>query len=276
MSVFSRNKAARLNVLSNGGGTQSCALICLIAQGVLPKPDLVVMADTERESSNVITYQQQYIQPLCESIGLEYHLIRKSDYTDADLMHEASGKFLPGYYTEWEGRRPDGNVAGKHPGYCSSRWKKEVVERFLNRKYGELALTRRGVNLWLGMSFDEPRRIKVTEGKWQRLYPLFELRVTREEAIKIVEKHGLPTPPRSACWMCPNRSADEWLRMKAHVPEDFAKACAHENVLQQTHPHLWLTRQGIPLAEAVLNMEQATVDTTPDLTQFCDSGMCFV
>lgn len=52
-----KHNPQRLNVLSSGGGTQSNAIICLIHAGALPKPDVIVMSDTEREASNVFAYQ---------------------------------------------------------------------------------------------------------------------------------------------------------------------------------------------------------------------------
>jgi hypothetical protein len=41
--------AARRRLWSSGGGTQSTAIAVLILQGRLPKPDLAVIVDTERE-----------------------------------------------------------------------------------------------------------------------------------------------------------------------------------------------------------------------------------
>lgn len=269
-----KHKPDRFNVVSSGGGTQSTAIICMIAAGRLPKPDVIVMADTEREASNVIKYQHKYLVPLCRNIGIEYHIIKKSNHTDIDLYQPSNGMILPGYFSEWEGRNKKGQCAGKQPGYCSVRWKKEVVERYLNITYGKNYLTKRGVDMWVGMSVDEPRRIKITTGKWQRRYPLFEKGVTRQMAIQYVQNFGLPEPPRSACWMCPNRHDSGWIWMRENEPDDFLRACKHEEEVQKDHPHLWLTKYGIPLAFAPLKETNKPVQF--ELVQFCDTGMCFV
>ncbi|WP_140918442.1 hypothetical protein [Limnobaculum xujianqingii] len=244
----------RLNVLSSGGGTQSNAIICLIHAGVLPKPDIIVMSDTMREASNVFTYQRDHIAPLCDEIGLEYVIIPKSDYATHDLSISPAHAPLPGYFTEMNGRKKTGYCSGKQPAFCSDKWKKEVIQRYLNQRYGEKYLTRRGVDMWIGISVDEAaRRAKTTKGKWRRRYPLIELNITQPQSVKLVEDYGLPTPPRSLCWMCPNRSDDMWLWMRDNVPEDFERACLHEREIQKNWPHLWLTKYGVPLATAPIS-----------------------
>lgn len=126
------------------------------------------------------------------------------------------------------------------------------------------------------MSFDEPRRIKIVEGKWQKRYPLFEAQITREQAIKIVEEYGLPTPPRSACYMCPNRHDDEWQHMRENSPIDFELACKFEAELQKEYPWLWLHRSGIPLKSLDFKVISRSDRQMDILDRNCDTGMCFV
>lgn len=266
--TFSSYTPVRLNVLSSGGGVQSNAIICLMFTGALPRSDLVVMSDTERESSAALDYQREYMQPICDEMGIPYHIVKKSDYTDVDLYQPSNGAVLAGYFSELNGRKFDGTCYGKQPSYCSTRWKREVVERFLNNKFGTDELTRRGVDMWMGISIDEIRRVKITTGKWRRVYPLCEMLLSRRDAIQIVENCGLPTPPRSACWMCPNRHDSEWLWMRNNCPEDFRRACEHEREIQIEHPHLWLTKYGVPLETAPFDQN------SPQLDFFCNSGMC--
>ncbi len=57
------DKTDRLQILSNGGGTQSTAMIVLIAQGVLQRPDAIIIADTGREASTTWEYLEQVTGP---------------------------------------------------------------------------------------------------------------------------------------------------------------------------------------------------------------------
>jgi len=269
------SRADRLQVLSSGGGTQSNCMIILVAQGFLPRPDLVVMVDTGREASNVFSYQKEHILPICESIGLEYVTVKKDDWTTSDLTFKDSDTVLPPFFTEYEGRNIDGKC-GKQPGFCSDKWKREPYQRYLNDRYGEKVLSSSGVDSWIGMSFDEPKRVKYPSGKWQKRYPLFEAQVVREQAIKIVEEYGLPKPPRSACWMCPNRHDDEWQWMKENVPNDFLMAIEFEKGLQVEFPWLWLHKGGKPISD-INFIESSRSDKQIDIfDRYCDTGMCFV
>lgn len=94
----------------------------------------------------------------------------------------------------------------------------------------------------------------------------------RQDAIREVEKMGWPTPPRSACWMCPNQSDSEWRDLKTNSPEEFAAACALEKEVQEIDPFAWFHSSCVPLAEVDLHTK-----SHPDLFQdrACSSGGCF-
>lgn len=263
----------RLQVLSNGGGTQSCAVAVLIYQGALPKPDLVIMVDTEREASDAIEYQLKHIKPLFDEMGVPFLVVKKSKWTRDDVVSENDDDcVLPGFYTEFSGRDKHGKC-NKQPGYCSSKWKVTPLRRELNHRFGEKELTAQGVDFWVGMSLEERSRVKYPTGKWQKRYPLFEAGILRNQAIKIVEDFGLPTPPRSSCWMCPNRANEEWLFMQQHVPQDFAAAVAFEKELRKDFPWLYLHKEGKTLDLVDLTIPTKQLDI---YDQFCDTGMCFV
>ncbi|EHJ9981337.1 hypothetical protein KB976_000357 [Vibrio parahaemolyticus] len=261
----------RFNVISSGGGTQSNAMIVLCYLGYLPKPDMIVMSDTEREMANVFDYQKKYIQPLCDEMGVEYNIVKKSDYTKEDITLNSDDEVvLPPFYTEYNGRN-EKNLCSKQPSWCSGKWKTDVIRRFLNDRTNKKFLDKIGVDFWMGITADERRRIKYPTGKWQRRYPLFESLLTRNDCIKIVEAFGLPTPPRSACWMCPNRSDFEWAEMKREMPSEFAKAAEFEKELQKDFPWLWLHQQGIPIT-----MVEFDESKNNKMDGSCDSGLCFI
>ena len=94
--------------------------------------------------------------------------------------------------------------------------------------------------------------------------------MTQNMAVQLVEDYGLPTPPRSLCWMCPNRSDDMWIWMRDNVPEDFEKACNHEKELHEQWDWLWLTKYGVPLADAPLQSSGGR-DAQMDIVQYCCS-----
>lgn len=108
---------------------------------------------------------------------------------------------------------------------------------------------------WIGISADEPGRVKESREPWiLSSHPLFERRISRNGCLDWMTQHGYPDPPRSACVFCPFRSAAEWRRLK-QSPEDWQdaiefdhearrrRATNSENVRSQVFVH----SSGVPL-----------------------------
>lgn len=115
----------RIQLWSCGGGRQSAGIAALILQERLPRPDHVVMTDTNREKSTTWQYMDAYIRPAMESIGVPFTLIDRSKYATKDLFGGADGDsvLLP-VYTNQSGSK------SKLPEYCSGEWKRDVVIRW--------------------------------------------------------------------------------------------------------------------------------------------------
>lgn len=245
-------------VWSYGGGTQTAAIAVLVLQGKLPRPDVVVMADTGREIASTWDYLDEVIAPALASIGLTVQ-IASHELATVDIYAHNGDLLLPAYTSQANG--------GKLPTFCSDKWKKNVIRRWLRANdYND-------VDVWLGISTDELERMKPSGLKWYRhVYPLIEMiPTTRAQCSALVESFGWPTPPKSRCWMCPNQSPQMWSEMRRTQPDEFAKAQQIEIELQQHDPNVWLHRAMIPLENAV-NL----TDQQPGLFDGCDSGYCFV
>ena len=211
-------------IWSYGGGVQSIAILVLIIQGRLPKPDRVVMADTGRERQAVWDYADEVVKPAMARIGLELEVIPHS-YSVVDLMGHNGDLLIPVFFK-------NGDTPGKLPTFCSDKWKQRPVRRYLREHgYGP----KNPVIQWFGMSLDEVGRMKKSDVKWlENYYPLCQdetVRMRRHECRLLIEKHGWPQPPSSACWMCPNRDNHTWQQMKDNEPDDFNKAVRFEKVI---------------------------------------------
>lgn len=241
-------------VWSFGGGVQSAAVGVLVARGDLPRPDIVIMADTGRERTETWDYLAAAIRPLLAPLGLAVEVVPPSYATVG--LHSHGGKVLIPAFTDHSG------TIGQLPTYCSTEWKQRPIRRRL-RELGVKAC-----RLWLGISADEAHRAKDSGVPWiEHAYPLLDLRLNREACVRLVQEAGLPTPPRSSCWMCPHSGQTRWLDLKRRYPEDFAKAVAVDRSLPAD---VFLHRSGRPLEEAV-----AAGEDQGDLFNGCDSGYCW-
>lgn len=121
-----------------GGGTQSVAIAVLIAGGALPKPDLIVMADTAREATETWDYLRDHLGPLLARVGLKVEIAPHS-LASADLWNSEGSLLMPAFAKD-----------GKMSNFCSGYWKRDVCERYTAGK---------GIRdhiLWLGISVETP------------------------------------------------------------------------------------------------------------------------
>ncbi len=240
---------------SYGGGTQSIAIALLVAMGKLPKPDIIVFADTGMEASETFEYTEQYVSPLLASLGLHIEIIGQ-EWAKVGLYDKHNLTLIPAYTSN-----------GKLRTYCSKEWKTYVIRRYLRSRGVKECVT------WLGMSTDEVERLKPSDVKWQELHwPLcFDVPMNRADCRQLIHNYGWPEPPKSSCWMCPHRRNDQWQRLKMFYPGDFAKAVMLDKQVREkdTRCDVWIHESRKPLDEIDF--------TKPDQPQLfgCDSGMCW-
>lgn len=253
----------RTQIFSSGGGVQSAAITALIVLGELPKPDLAVIVDTEREKSTTWEYLETVTGPALASVGVEIHRVPKSGLATCDLL--TCGKIAIPAFTS------AGASVGKLPTYCSNQWKRRVMQRWATKNQGV-----KTAQTWIGFSVDEigraAKQIKGKPGKWGVRFPLLELGMTRGDCLALVKEMGWPVPPRSSCWMCPNMHMREWREVMAGQDRD--KVIAFEREIRQHDHHVWLTDQCVPVETA----DFSTINETMwgDSGAECESGLCFV
>jgi len=236
---------------SYGGGVQSTAIACLVTNGTLPVPDIVVMADTGREASIVWRYLREHVSPLLKTVGC---VVETAEHSLATVdLYSFSGKLLIPAYTK------RGDKMGQLPTYCSVEWKRRVVRRYLRQ---------RGVkkcDLWIGITTDEAHRVKDADVAWiTHRWPLIDLNMKRADCVRVIAEAGLPPAPRSSCWMCPFRGAEEWAGLEAM---DFKAAQALDEKIREHDPDVYLLRSGQPLTREAASGKGGT--------DGCEGGYCW-
>lgn len=251
------------DVMSYGGGRQTVALLCLIKRGLLPRPDRIVIADTGRENPSTWDYRDEVAEPLAQRMGLTIEIApRRLAYVD---LYSHQGDLLIPVFT----------ATGKLSAFCSTEWKQRVVQRYLKEQHDIHSAT-----AWIGYAIDERSRYKPNKadasGPWYRRFPLFELSLTKRDCIQIINGAGLPLPPPSACWMCPNKGNEEWRYLRDNYPHAFEQACQlDEDVraedITQGHAGVVQPHSRVALRDADLDVEDRG-----EPGRQCGLGMCFV
>jgi hypothetical protein len=110
-------------------------------------------------------------------------------------------------------------------------------------------------------------------------FPLIDLQLSRQACYRIVEQAGLPTPPKSSCWMCPHRLDPQWIKLRDQYPADWKAACELDERIREVdlangNSGVWLHQSRTPLATVTLIPED---ESSPLFAERpCNSGYCFV
>lgn len=313
-----------IRVLSYGGGTQSAALALMSAAGDLPRVDHVIFADTHGELPETYLYAD-YVERVLAEAGIPFHRVSAGSLEEALLspVRTSSNPTPPSHVLN-----PDGSKGRVSQYRCSYDYKRRVIERKVKELCGGRgAWKRANVEQWLGFSVDELNRCKPDQGcrcghnrvrpprngeprghvpactdcacekfdPWRvNVYPLIDLQYRREDTIEWFGKNGHPTPPRSACWFCPNARNPRWAALKAEHPDLFERACQLDEHIRNggafnrrghadLQGQLFLHEDRIPLREADLRsatqkeIDEGQVVLLDELVlaNDCEAGVCF-
>lgn len=288
-----------INVLNFGAGVQSTTILLMSIDGILPRLDHVIFADTQWEPQAVYRHLE-WCKEIAAKHGLEIS-VRTAGNLRADLIDfwgpkraSADGKrhaSIPAFV-----KNPDG-TSGMVRRQCTGTYKIDVIERFvredvLGLKKRQRWPTQHVVTNWIGISADERRRMKVSVRPaikfWHPLIEATELDcyasrhglfgpagMTRSDCLRWIADCGYPRPPRSACIGCPFRSDSEW---KSLSPDEFDNACQVDSLIRignrdrvgDLRGEPYLHSQRVPLREV-----KFTQDDQGNWDDEC-SGICGV
>lgn len=314
---------ATLRVLSLGGGTQSCALALMSAAGDLPRLDHIVFADTQGELPETYAYLD-YLRSVAEPAGIPLHVVTAGSLEAGLLGQRMAAQPSPPAHMVIPGEAP----ARLNAYRCSYDFKRRVVAAQVKRLCGKRGAWKRAtVEQWIGFSTDESYRAKdaeecrcghnrtVRRGKkiepihteaagcarcdcaafdpWMtNAWPLLGLGMRRNDTIAWFAANGHPTPPRSACWFCPNSRNERWRALRDEHPDLWERACVIDESIRDVGDFRDRSKQTFKpgtrfyLHEQRVSLREADLDADgPDAAQGslfdvavdgdCAVGTCF-
>lgn len=263
--VATAERPSRVQLWSCGGGRQSAGIAALIVQGRLPKPDHAAMVALEWEKRTTFDYVNAYIRPAMRRLGIPFTYVSRKKYATHDFWGgtDRDSLLLPVYSDE-------SGTLSKLPEFCSDKWKREPMLRWANEQCEWKA---RGVDCWMGISWEERSRRRAARKLWfAPVYPLLDMlpRPLHVSAcVQAVLELGWPEPPRSRCTHCPNQSDAEWAEL---TPAEFEAVCVREDEWRKVDPHAFAHKPLIPLRQVTLN---PAADGDGLFSGGCQAGMCF-
>lgn len=252
-----------VRVLSLGAGVQSTTLLRMSIRGELPKLDYAIFADTGWEPRRVYEHLDR-LEYEAEAAGIPLIRLTGRDIRQDALKSQVGANKASGmrwasmpYYTRLPGRKREGRIKRQ----CSAEYKWQRIEQWIRRNILHLKPYQKSpryavIEHWLGISTDEPRRLRPLRNPWEIVrYPLVQdLDMSREDCLAWHREHGYPRPPRSACVGCPNHSDDEWREMARISPDEYREAVEFDRSIRKLGGMLgdtYLHRSCRPIDEAL-------------------------
>ena len=272
-----RGKSVR--VISYGGGVQSTALCVLATQGKIGHVDAALFANVGEDSEHpdTIRYVREVMQPWATERGLSIHMLDRIRRTgERETLYQRL--LRPGSRSiPIPVRMPDTGAPGTRN--CTMDFKVKVIRKCL-RAHGVTKTA--PATVLIGFSSDEFQRVNSRRPSDYETpeHPLLDLRLSREDCKRVIERAGLPVPPKSACYFCPFHRPSRWARMRRDEPALFQKSVELERTLNDRREmlgrdHVYFTRFGKPLDEAI-HVEQPDLDFGSALgDESCDDGYCW-
>jgi 3'-phosphoadenosine 5'-phosphosulfate sulfotransferase (PAPS reductase)/FAD synthetase len=88
--------------------------------------------------------------------------------------------------------------------------------------------------VYIGIDAAESHRAtKIIDGQRdgeEKLFPLIDEGLDRKACIKLIEGHGLPSPIKSGCYICPFMGLSQWRELRTKHPDLYCKAKSLEIV----------------------------------------------
>lgn len=217
-----------MRIVNYGGGVNSTALVCEAVRRGL-RPDLIVFSDTGSERPETYAYLKTFNAWLEANRCPTVESVR---WIRSRAPHK--GEFIPLH--EWCER--ENSVPSRAFGFsgCTSKWKQQPIDRFLKEHLTVKESLAKGKRpeRWIGYDADEPHRAermldKNPDGQlWEWRAPLVEWDMGRDECLQAIEKAGLPSPGKSACWMCPSMKKREIVQLGKDHPDLLERALRME------------------------------------------------
>lgn len=261
-------------VISWECGVQSTALCVMSVLGDIPPVDYIIHADTGWERKATYVIRDWYVDWLNKQ-GKEVYIVSAGNIRTDEKAHAD----LPLWCDNGAPLRRQ----------CTGYYKIDPVRRKIRELLGLRAdgagrVKRNSVYTILGISHDEFTRMKNSDVSFiVNIYPLVDLKITRQDCINYLSSKGLPIPPKSSCVCCPYTSSKRWLELKNNDPEEWDRVVRYDESIRDPSikmkdkarvSALYLYKRAEPLSTA--NFEEWIDKEKETGDDVCESGYCFV
>ncbi len=212
-------------VCSFGGGLNSSAGLVLLRR-LNDIPDLILFADTGGEKKETYAHTR-LMADWCVANGFPTVITVKRMLDPARQKHEEKYSTLE---EECLVKKCLPSIAYYHRS-CSDKWKQEPQNKHVRNWAPAQECWKTGSKVLKAIFYDaneDYRAVRHEDARHVYWHPLIEYGWGRAECIEALTLEGLPVPPKSSCFYCPEMSHEEIIDLGRTDPDLLARALAME------------------------------------------------
>ncbi|MYQ82561.1 hypothetical protein GTY51_02645 [Streptomyces sp. SID4936] len=243
---------------------QSSTLLALSANGVLPRVDYAIFADTGWEPAAVYRHLDRLEKEIAEPAGIPVLRVSSGNIRRDALDPEHRFASMPLYILNKDGK------PGMTRRQCTGEYKIKPIKRQVRDILGYPYPARipKGVFVeqWVGISTDEFHRAKDADVQYMRnRHPLIvDMNWSRTDCISYLTSLGLADTPKSSCLGCPFHGNAQWRNIRDNSPAEWADVVEFDKAIRNGNARAnasgnrllgeaYLHRSRVPLGEAPID-----------------------
>ncbi|MEU5162278.1 hypothetical protein AB0G74_22105 [Streptomyces sp. NPDC020875] len=237
-------------------------MLALSAEGVLPKVDYAIFADTGWEPKAVYDHLDRLEREIAQPAGIPILRVSSGNIRNDALDPEHRFASMPLYILNKDGK------PGMTRRQCTGEYKikpiKKQVRDLLGYPYPARIPKGVFVEQWVGISTDEFHRAKDADVKYMRnRHPLItDMNWSRADCVRYLTSIGLAETPKSACLGCPFHGNAQWRAIRDHSPEEWADVVEFDAAIREGNARANATGNRL-LGQAFLHRSRVPLGQAP-------------
>ncbi|MFD8980487.1 hypothetical protein [Streptomyces sp. NPDC059564] len=236
--------------------------LALSAEGILPKVDFAVFADTGWEPRAVYDHLDRLEREIARPAGIPILRVTAGNIRNDALDPNHRFASMPLYILNEDGR------PGMTRRQCTGEYKIKPIKRQIRELLGypHPLHVPKGifVEQWVGISTDEFQRAKDSDVKYMRnRHPLItDLDWSRADCTRYLSELGLADTPKSSCLGCPFHGNAQWRSIRDASPAEWEDVVAFDEAIRKGNSRA--NASGNPLlGQAFLHRSRVPLSVAP-------------
>ncbi|MGW2404044.1 hypothetical protein ACWCXK_05895 [Streptomyces sp. NPDC001739] len=239
-------------------------MLCLSAQGLLPRVDYAIFSDTGWEPAAVYAHLDRIENEIARPAGIPVLRVSSGNIRSDALDPDHRFASMPLHILNSDGR------PGMTRRQCTGEYKikpiKKKVRELLGYPYPKRIPKGTFVEQWVGISTDEFHRAKDADVRYMHnRHPLIvDMNWSRADCIRYLAGLGLADTPKSSCLGCPFHGNAQWRHIRDNSPDEWQDVVAFDAAIRQGNARAnasgnrllgeaFLHRSRVPLSEAPID-----------------------